>query len=295
MRCISLIVFSILTGVLWAEAAGAASLLSHFTFDSDASNAVSASLDGSLNNGAVIDNATARVGGGSVYFDGVDDFVNAGVNAVPGINGAMYSGSIALWLKTDVSAGPANINGAKIMGMQNGNPATFGADDRMAFLLESSSSGNMRNFVRADDSVGSTNNRIRFTDSQTGIVWADGSWAHYVFAWSVDASANLTSAIYFNGVPVTVQNNETGLESDPSLSPLNPWDSPGLYIGAFNNRILQGGSASVNFNGWIDDLRVYDGMLTDSEALALASIPEPSTLLMGILSVMGIVVRGRRS
>lgn len=295
MRCISLIVFSILTGVLWAEAAGAASLLSHFTFDSDASNAVSASLDGSLNNGAVIDNANARVGGGSVYFDGVDDFVNAGVNAVPGINGAMYSGSIALWLKTDVSAGPANINGAKIMGMQNGNPATFGADDRMAFLLESSSSGNMRNFVRADDSVGSTNNRIRFTDSQTGVAWADGSWAHYVFAWSVDASANLTSAIYFNGVPVTVQNNETGLESNPSLSPLNPWDSPGMYIGAFNNRILQGGSASVNFNGWIDDLRVYEGMLTDSEALALASIPEPSTLLMGILSVMGMVVRARRS
>ena len=109
-------------------------LLSHFTFDSDASNAVSATLDGTLNNGAAIDNATARVGGGSAYFDGVDDYVDGGSNAVPGINGAMYSGSIALWLKTDISAGPANINGAKIMGMQNGNPATFGADDRMAFL-----------------------------------------------------------------------------------------------------------------------------------------------------------------
>ena len=57
------------------------------------------------------------------------------------------------------------------------------------FLLESSSAGNMRNFVRADDSVGSTNNRIRFTDNETGVAWADGSWAHYVFAWSVDASA----------------------------------------------------------------------------------------------------------
>ena len=66
-----------------------------------------------------------------------------------------------------------------------------------------------------------------------------------------------------------MQNNETGLESDPLLSPLNAWESPaGMFIGAFNNRINQGGSASVNFNGWIDDLRMYEGMLTEAEARA---------------------------
>lgn len=274
-------------------AADAATLLSHFTFDSDASNAVSASLDGTLNNGALIDNTTAAVGGGAAYFDGVDDFVNAGTNAVPGVGGAFYSGSIALWLKTDTSNGPANTNGAKIMGMQNGNPATFGADDRMAFLLESSSSGNMRNFVRADNSVSSSNNRIRFTDGETGTAWANGDWTHYVFTWEVDASANLTSQIYVNGAAVATTNNETGLESDPALSPLNPWDSPGMYIGAFNNRINQGGSAVANFNGWLDDIRIYDGALTQAEVLALPGVPEPASFVL--LGAGGLALLRRRS
>ena len=54
------------------------------------------------------------------------------------------------------------------------------------------------------------------------------------------------------------------------------------------------GSANEVFNGYLDDVRIYDNALSASEINALSQpIPEPSSLLLGALS-LGMMLRRKR-
>ena len=72
MSCNKLRSFAVMVVASWVVLSSLesvrAALISHFTFDSDYTNAVSASLDSPNQVGASIDNTTFRVGGGAVLF-----------------------------------------------------------------------------------------------------------------------------------------------------------------------------------------------------------------------------------
>jgi hypothetical protein len=283
---------------LAASATRAANLVSHFTFDSDFTNAVSSSLDSPSQSGASIDNTTFKVGGGAVLFDGgtTPEYVNAGVDALPNANGPFYAATVALWFK----AGPNESFGNRaLMGQTNGNPATFGSDNRMAFLLETASNGKLRVFLRAHDGL-EGNNRLRFSPDQDDpadfLKWADGEWNHLAYAWEIDNLGASTTKMFVNGVEIPTIVNENTLETVAGNATLLPWEDPGMFIGAQNNRTLQGGGAAGHVNGWIDDLRIYDGVLSLSEIRALPGvIPEPTTLLLIAGAAGGSLFARRRN
>ena len=91
------------------------------------------------------------------------------------------------------------------MGQSNGNPASFGADNRQAFLLETQSDGKLRIFIRSADGT-ETNNRLRFahntTDPTEITKWANGDWHHLAYAWELDAAGPVSTQIFIDGVPV---------------------------------------------------------------------------------------------
>ncbi len=304
MRCIWLASFSLLLGATWAQEASAATLLSHFTFDSDFTNAVSASLDSPYQVGATIDNATSRVGGGSVLFDGgtTPEYVNIGTDAVPNSATAFNNATVALWFKAGAGL---TVGSRALMGQTNGDPAIFGADNRMAFLLETDGNGKLRLFIRAADGSES-NNRLRFshdsTDPNEYLKWADGDWHHLAYSWSVDSSGLVSRQLYLDGAPLPTVTQENTLEDDPAKSVLKPWETPGMFIGAQNNRSLQTAPAGIapdgdnpvgHVNGWIDDLRVYDGVLSDSEVWGLY-VPEPTSVVLGAIGLIGVLAARRR-
>ncbi|MEZ6191823.1 MAG: LamG-like jellyroll fold domain-containing protein [Phycisphaerales bacterium] len=282
------------TACLAAGTADAATLLSHFTFDNDLTTNQVAGRDALGAVGASLDNSESAVGGGSVLFDGgsTAEYVVAGTNAVPNDQEAFYSATVALWFK----AGQGLTVGSRaLMGATNGNPATFGADDRTAFLLETDGSGKLRVFIRAHDGS-ETNNRLRFghlsSDPLEYLEWADGDWHHLAYSWDIDSTGLLGVNMWLDGVPLPTSVQENTLENDPIKNLPKPWEHPGIFIGAQNNRSGQGGGPSGNVNGWIDDLRVYEGVLSDGEVAALAALPEPASL--ALLSLGGVALLGRR-
>ena len=277
----------------------ASNLLSHFTFDADYTNEVSASLDSPLQNGTFID-SVASVGSGAAYFDGFDDFASAGVNAVPGAGGGYYAGTVSLWVKGDGGSSSSRV----FMGQQNGDPGSFGADNRMSWQVDTNGAGSVQIFIRTADGS-ETNNRLKFRHQEPGATnaerfptdWNDGDWTHLAYTWAVDAAGTVSDAkIYIDGAPVGTVITESSLEADPAKAPILPWEAPGMFIGARNNRIAQGGSANAHFKGWIDDVRVYDGVLSSSEIQGLFAlgIPEPaSSAMVGLASAVGLVFRRR--
>ena len=281
-----------LSGLALVGSASAANLISHFTFDTDYTNQVSSSLDSPTQNGTFIDNANFAAGTGAAYFDGVDDFASAGIDAVPGVGGGYYTGTVALWVRGD--GGPS---GSRVfMGQQNGSPASFGSDNRMSWQIDTNNAGSVQIFIRTADGT-ETNNRLKFRHQEPGNVfpstWNDGDWHHLAYTWAVDSAGTVASdvQIYIDGVAVGTAITEASLEADALKSPILPWETPGMYIGARNDRIAQGGVANAHFKGWLDDIRVYDGVLSAQEVAAL--VPEPATATLLMLG--GLAMLRRRS
>ncbi len=278
-----------------APPASPSNLISHFTFDTDASNAVSATLDGTLENGAAI-SSNAQVGPGSLRVDGVDDYVNTGTDGLPGAGGGYLSSTVMFWFQAG-----ANIQtgSRRFIGQQNGNPATFGSDNRMSFEISTNNAGSVQAFIRTADGT-ETNNRFKFRHEEPASSgdrfpddWADGSWHHLAFAWDIDAAGNTDSQIFIDGLEVGTVVTESSLEDNATTAPILPWESPGLFLGARNNRILQGGSADGHVDGWIDDFRVYDGRLSLDEVQAISGVPEPASV--ALLGLGGLALLRRRS
>jgi len=290
--CSTLTAFLLLT----AAPSPAANLLSHFTFDSDYTNEVSASLDSPLQNGTFIDSESI-VGGGAAFFDGFDDFASAGVDAVPGVGGGYYQGTVALWVRGD--GGTASSR--SFMGQQNGDPGSFGSDNRMSWQVDTNNAGSVQIFIRTGDGT-EGNNRLKFRHQEPGNVfptdWNDGGWTHLAYTWAVDAAGTTSDVqIYIDGDPVGTAITESSLEADAVKSPVLPWEAPGMFIGARNNRIAQGGSADGHFKGWIDDVRVYDAPLTGAEVRGLFAlgIPEPASAGLVSLGLLAAALSRRGS
>ncbi|MBT3044278.1 MAG: VCBS repeat-containing protein, partial [Candidatus Thiodiazotropha sp. (ex Codakia orbicularis)] len=222
-------------------------LLGHWTLDSNAADSSGNSHDGTLTNGASIDNpgSSNPIGGGNLNLDGFNDFVqlNTHVSAFSDLS----EGTIAAWINTSYSGAQAmfsitdtaDFDSFVVFGMDNG---------RIFFDV--------------------ANNSFYSLSVETNASYADGSWHHV--AVTVDGSGN---SIYIDGVEVSL----AGLFYRDGNSSTSSFFSSVTSLDSMAIGNLRGaGGYTGFFNGLQDDVRVYDRALSASDIADLLSNTAPT-------------------
>jgi sialidase-1 len=239
-----------------------AALVAHYTFDEGVG---ATAFDSAGNNDGVIYGAQ-RVGGvfgGALDFDGADDYVALPDNSPVWLpehdftcsvwvcfdTGADVSGQgVLLDLNCTASADPANDNGCVLLRKDNGQ--TF-------FGLNTTTT--------VDEKL--------YCDP----IYTEGRWHH--IAALRDGS---TQALYVDGNPVGSRTC--------SVSPIDfsggSYDDDGVNIGTTTTN--NNPTGIYFFDGKIDDVRIYNVALSDSEIKQLA-IPEPATLWLLAFGVLPLL------
>lgn len=240
-----LLIFSIcLSGCMKSVTTESATLLAHYEFEDNLSDST-----GNFSDGIVIGTKIGETGGSVTYTDGV---VGKAVY-LDGASGIQlpdnlihsYKYSIAFWLKADQ--------------LTNYTPAFFGCVKNKTNEWLSIPPGGLAAFGGRFQIWSNYNNGSTWFDGLTNVNLEVGKWYHIAV---VVNEGELS--VYINGEKQALDTRINGQNSLQALFPdlfsnkdaiftigVNYWDTP--------------------FKGLIDDLRIYSGVLTDSEVLSLAS------------------------
>lgn len=203
----------------------------------------------------------------SIYFDGTGDQVT--MTGYKGITGTDPR-TLAAWIKTEKTT--VNQNGIILSWGQNnaGKKWTFRVQD------SNGTKGTIRLEVNGGYIVGNT-------------VVTDGDWHHVAATWFDDDSPNVRDVLlYVDGV----LDADFGGTPAPSASLskfVNTGSSANVAIGGFSGGNISG----TRFQGWIDDVRIYDEALSAGQIYTLA-VPEPSSLVLIAGGLIGLCGRLRR-
>ncbi|MCB1760587.1 MAG: DUF4347 domain-containing protein, partial [Gammaproteobacteria bacterium] len=218
-------------------------LILHNSFDSDATDASGNGYDGTLSNGALIDTngATNMIGAGKLSLDGADDFVD--LSSHVGNFKNVGEGTIAAWVYHNASSFTTVFE------------LSDSGDDDSRVVLGVSSNGTL------GFGVFSGNSRYIDLETESGLV-AKNSWTH--IAVTVDSGGN---KLYVNGAQVT-----TNLDYiDGSAASTEFIDDVSKLDYMVWGRDLNKGGYGEEYQGFIDDGRVYDRALSAADILELYS------------------------
>lgn len=210
-------------------------LVGHWKFDGDAQDASGNGNNGTITGGATFDSTNKKIGSGAINFDGVDDAVNAGSGASLD-NVAPVTISAWIYPRSDGEGSVGRI-----------------IDKGAGRILRMISSKDVRFSVNYTG-VGSTD--LQKTTSNDQIPF--NTWSHVVMTWNDSNNASGVS-FYLNNVLVTSVSSQNGV---------------GTRSGdATNNLFIGNDSAGAStFDGLMDDLRVYNRVLTSAEIQELYNL-----------------------
>jgi len=195
------------------------------------------SNDGTLTNGPTY----SSVNGGSIAFDGVNDYVDTSFR--PSGYGEI---SISAWFKT------SSTSYAALLGSYSGYDATnsngFGVSLNRGSTIPQTNA--IHYFGRVG--TGQSNDQQSYI---TGTNLTDGNWHHLTITHKLSTG---TVTMYFDGVSQSVTNT--------AATTSGPWGSFEFdtFLAATNN---QGSGATAQMNGSISCMSFYDRVLTASEAI----------------------------
>lgn len=217
------------------------------------------------------------VEGGTSYAPGLFgekafQFNGSGFVAVPNVSSSAYNFgsnpfSIAVW---------ANFNSINSAGLPGGGNVLVGDDNgggqQNKWFFSYLSNGQLGFHVNSSSGA-----HIDFKYSSTFTPVSTGTWDLFAVTKSGD-----TFSFYVNGTSV-------GSAVDPNYSTIPSVSAP-LTIGQ---------AEGIGYvNGLLQDVRIYNQALTADQVYSLAhpsSVPEPSTLVLLGLGVLGLIARCRRS
>lgn len=239
---------------LGTASAQGATLMHHWTFDTNGLDAVGAAH-------ATLESGTAIVAGGQ--FGNALSVPDAAAGAVVGASDAPVlpttNFTFTAWVNQDVNNTESF---GTIMGNQSGGSAAG------AFLRADTEGSDGDLFGRVNNGPGAT--------AEAGTIDA-GQWTHV--AMTVSSTAGLT--IYVNGTAVGTNASGT---------------SHVLSTGSFDIG-TRPGTGTQDFHGLIDDVAIFNGVLTQGElntviASGAAAVPEPGSL--ALLGLGGLLVARRQ-
>ena len=185
---------------------------------------------GTLTNMVIGDWTTGEFGHPALTLDGVDAHINIPSNAI--LTDLKQSGGMTLVARMQInSIGSGDFLFRKANGQADGWWIIIesGSNERIGFG-DDWSSGDVKTAIG--------NN-----------LWAAGDWIHYVMAWNGADNTSGTDALsYLNGLDVTGTTNAGGTDTKTDV-----------------NSDFQIGDPSTGFDGVIDDVRLYNRMLSPVE------------------------------
>nr|MBX2881199.1 DUF4347 domain-containing protein [Granulosicoccus sp.] len=226
-------------------------LLLHNTFDTDASDSSGNSYDGTLTNGAVINTfgGTNQIGDGKVHLDGNDHYVDLSTHVANFDN--LTQGTIALWVYTDSISTETVILQASDSGDNDSRLAVIRDGDEFAL------------YVNED-----TTTELNVVTTSANIT--TGTWNHV--AVTVDSSGN---KVFVNGVQQSVNYVVGSASTNRFFDDVSQLDFMAWGVNKFN-----GSSLNSDYDGFLDDGRVYDRALSSTDIAQLynyTGVPNPQT------------------
>ena len=207
-------------------------------FDANANDFSGNGYNGTLTNGAAIDatGGTNKVGAGKLLLDGTNDYVSLSTHRSNFT--ALTQGTISAWIKTtDTSAIILGLNDTADI---QSDASLWVSGGKLVFEVYEANSGLLQ--VQSTVSVN------------------DGAWHHV--AATVDAGGN---KLYIDGVQAAVTYGTGSAATSCFFANVTGIDT--MLIGQGQNS----GGAVANFNGLIDDLRMYDQALSATDVAQLAT------------------------
>jgi hypothetical protein len=205
-----------------------------------------ASNNGTYTNGVSLNQAAACVNtGNAAYFDGLDDFVEIPHSA----DYLLDEGTVTLWARIDALGTEEALLSKDSSGLDTGGHLTItvqpGGDVQVR--LQSTT---LSYFVNSAPISAAT-------------------WFHVAFSWGPDGMALSIDG----GLPVT--DPYTGGLGTTSGGAGN-FEPIALGAGTIQSGDLVVTPTEDHFNGYLDDVRIYDGALSQSQITALASCTPPA-------------------
>lgn len=232
-----------------ATVASHASLVAHYTFDTDGADSGTSGGVAALGDAASI-TATSKVGAGALDLAGSPGTDTAGADGAVSANSFTWTTdtrTVAFWMKA--ASGDAGDANATMISLGSGT----GGGNRFDVRLNGDN-------LRLEVQGGGQN---------TSVALADGSW-HHVAIVVTDGATVATTQYSIDGGTLTAFGG-SGTAIATGIGPLRMGDS---YQ-----------DDGRDFKGSLDDVRLYDTVLSQAEITALAAIPEPATL--GLVALFG--------
>ena len=247
-------------------------LVAAYFFDGDASDATGNGNDGTVNGAAPASDRNG-VANAAFSFDGINDSIDIGNGVKPAI-----PLTVNLWFNSRTIGLYPLFRNDQVDGGSFRHGAFMGTSDNKLFMQ-----------IFSGFSVPSTRKGVITVDD---VIVAD-EWNMFtaVFGAIDDLS------IYLNGVEQNVTPT-TGTGNAFTYSNAN--GAIGAVNDTANNAVV---FSSISFDGFIDDICVYDRALSGDEvrqlfsgscAAPVSSAPEPGTFTLLIASLLGSVFVGRR-
>jgi hypothetical protein len=207
---------------------------------------VIASNNGTYTNGVTLNQTAACANtGNAVYFDGVDDYVEVPHSA----DYLLDEGTVTLWANIDALGAEEGLFSKDSEGLDTGGHLTITVQPG------------------GDVQVRLQSTTLSYFVNSTPI--SAGSWFHVAFSWGPDGMALSIDG----GIPVT--DPYTGGTGTTSGGAGN-FEPIALGAGTINSGDLVVTPTGSHFNGYLDDVRIYDGALSQAEIIALASCTPPA-------------------
>lgn len=270
-------IFSALGAFVLSSAAGHAGLVAHFDFEEGSGTSTS-----------------SQVGGWTGPFSGDPQWVTTSLAPVPsGTSAALAFDGDGDWIISDY----AGIGGAGDRSVSFWVNSTNSAQNSAMVAWGDSQSNGTKWHVRINNNggngtLGGIRTEIQGSFEIDGPDLTDGLWHHIVSVYdSGGAFGSGQVRHYIDGTLFSDGQTGTGGDGVTVNTTTSPTISGNIYPVMLGGR-HQGSLAS--FDGLIDEVRIYDHALSIGEVQAL-HVPEPSTSILGVLSLAALCGRRRRA